>query len=202
MKNKTSNSDNWSVKSNHLSISRILVSIVLIGLIAFVALPVFSQSAEDTKDWRFHDDLLNQLVGKWDLSGVAHGMQTKLVMQADWVLNHQYLSIYEKSDINVPGINVPYEEFLFIGYDKGYYDSLKHYLAHYMSVAGGDVRQDPFCSRSGNQLKLEFKGNGGGIEWLTWDPESRSWHIESRVVKDGKEGEQVIDFRAVRQKVN
>jgi hypothetical protein len=158
MKNKSTHFEYRSVHSKHLGVSKKLITIILTFLIVLVVPPAFSQSKEDTTDWRFHDDLLNKLAGKWELSGRAHGMKTKLILQADWVLNHQYLRIYEKSDINVPGINVPYEEYLFIGYDKGYYDSVKHYVAHFMSIAGGDVSQDPVCSRTGNQLKLEFKG--------------------------------------------
>jgi hypothetical protein len=43
------------------------------------------------------DDLLDHLVGKWNVAGTTHNTPTAQTLEVDWVLNHQFLRIYQKS---------------------------------------------------------------------------------------------------------
>jgi hypothetical protein len=77
------------------------LSVLLIA--AFSLLSTFAQNAEDTTGGRFHDELLNHLVGKWTVSGVAHGEAFKnMTLEAEWIINHQYLQIHEKGTDTIP----------------------------------------------------------------------------------------------------
>ena len=78
--------------------NKINVSIPLIILCLFFMSGLFAQKTEDITDRRFHDDLLNQLVGTWNVSGVVHGLRLeKMELNAEWVMNHQYLRIMKKA---------------------------------------------------------------------------------------------------------
>ena len=87
--------------------------ITLAILLTFIAATSFAQNAENTTDGRFHDDLLNQLVGKWDVTSIAHGSPFTAVFEAAWVMNHQYLHIHFKSHEIIPWFHVQmeFEEF-------------------------------------------------------------------------------------------
>jgi len=152
--------------------------------------------AAEPADWRFHDDLLQSLVGKWALTGIVHGRTTKSVLEAEWVLQHQFLRVYQKSEENVPEINAPFEGIFFIGFDH----AKNRYLAHFVAVWGGD---DPtegllYGTRTGNELKLTYKAVGDEVinQRFTWDPGSKSWHIESRIEKAGQEDAPFLTVRA------
>jgi hypothetical protein len=105
---------------------------ICLVLLALFTIQTFAQTREDTTDRRFHDDLLDNLAGKWNLTAVAHGSPFTCVLNADWVLNHQHLHIYLKSNEVVPWIDVPMEFEYFIGYSK----SNKRYVVQEMSVFG------------------------------------------------------------------
>src|SRR5882724_6505554 len=110
----------------------------------------FSQNVKDTTDQRFHDDLLDHLVGRWNVTGVVYGTQAKLIFQAEWILNHQFLRVYEKSEGNIPGTNFPFETFLFIGYDN----YTKRYIPQLVSMWGGTCSQNTTNAyRTGNEFK-------------------------------------------------
>ena len=162
----------------------------------------FSQNPEDTTDGLFHDDLLNHLVGKWDVSGVVRGNPFTWNMEAQWVMNHQYLRIDQKSREIVPWLNVRYEGVYFIGYNH----SSKRYVVHEMSVKGdGDQTELPYYAyRSGNQLKLVEKWGPGSdtltVQRFTWEPASGSWHIEGGLVIAGKKELPMSDMKLVAAK--
>src|SRR5450432_3157016 len=85
---------------------------ILFMTIAFSALiirPTFAQSPKDTMDGSFHDDLLDHLVGKWNITSVAHGFSSTAVFEAGWVLNHQFLHFHLKGNEALPWIHMPME---------------------------------------------------------------------------------------------
>jgi hypothetical protein len=170
-----------------------LITVIIIG-VRFV----LTALAQDAVDGSFHDDLLDHLVGQWEISAVAHGRPPdKGILDAEWVLNHQFLKIHQQGTAKIPGMNTPFEGIYFVGYDH----ANKRYLAHLVCVGGGD---DPtegliYGSRTGNEIKLTYKAvQGQGIvQRFTWKPESKSWHIVSRMVNDGKESEPFLEIKAV-----
>src|ERR1051325_384241 len=86
-------------------------------IVIFIAVSLFAQNTEDTTDHRFHDDLLNYLVGKWNVTAVAHGSTFTSKIEANWVLNHQYMLIHLKSNEVIPWWGVEMEYYEYIGYN-------------------------------------------------------------------------------------
>jgi hypothetical protein len=170
--------------------------IILITLGLFIATGSFAQSAGDSTNLSFQDDLLNHLVGKWDVSAIAHDEKFSLVLEAKWVLNHQYLHIHYKSHEIVPWLKVPFEAELFFGYNQ----SNKRYTVHEMTVHGDDGPYEGFCYayQTGNEFKLMKKHLGSDdatVSRFTWEPSSKSWQMDMRLLIDGKEGESLVDMK-------
>ncbi len=164
----------------------------------FIAGVSIAQNREDTTDGRFHDDLLDHLVGKWNVNGIVHGMKFQnLNLEATWIMNHQYLQIHEKGTDTVPFIKMPWEAMFIIGYNH----STKQYVFYEFTVRGVDEPYEGFsyASRSGNKLKVFSKLSTKEmiIQSFTWQPSSNSWHLELRIKKDGKEGEPYLDLKAI-----
>ena len=179
----------------------------LCGMLVFLAATVtatlllvtssFGQNGPAVVDGRFHDDLLDHLVGKWVATGIVHGNAAKLFIEAEWVLEHQYLRIREKGSENVPGQPFPFEGVVFVGYNQ----AGKRYAAHEMTVWGGNDPAEGFlyAYRTGNEIKLVGKEGSEivRVQRFMWDSASRSWRIESRLVNAGKEEEPFLDLKAV-----
>ena len=167
-------------------------------LTAFISLSALAQSAGDTTDGRFHDDLLNHLVGNWSVSGMGHGEPFKnLTLKAEWILNHQYLQIHEKGTDTIPWLKLPWEAVFLIGYNP----ANKRYVVYELTIRGVDTPYEGFsyASRSGNELKIASKTSPDEFinQRFIWDPVSGSWRIESRLQKMGKEGELYLDLKAI-----
>lgn len=175
--------------------------ITLIIIIVVLAPCSFAQTGSDTTR-RFYDDLLNNFVGKWDVSATVHGQKFTLEREAEWVMNHQYLRIHEKSSEVIPWLKIPFERTIFIGYNH----LSKRYVVYELTVHGADGPLQPegfsYADRTGNELKLVIKKGSEPFitQRFTWEPESRSWHFQGRLVIDGKEQEPHVDQKAVRVK--
>jgi hypothetical protein len=121
-------------------------------------------------------------------------------MEVEWVVNHQYFKIYEKSVEVLPWLNARYEENMFIGYNRAY----KRYVVQEIRVEGCTGPYEGFCyaSRKNNEIKLVKKDGRTGDAFATqtfiWEPALKSWKIEARMVKDGKEGETVLEQKLVK----
>jgi hypothetical protein len=180
--------------------SKTATSIILLSMLAPCS---FAQTGRDTTDNRFHDDLLDHLVGKWDVNATVHGQKFTLDREAEWVMNHQYLRIYEKSREVIPWLKVKFERTIYIGYNH----RSKRYLVYELTVHGGDGPIEPegfsYGVRTGNELKVVLKGPEIVInQWFTWEPASESWHFQGRRVIQGKEQEPHVDQKAVRVKAS
>jgi hypothetical protein len=151
-----------------------------------------------TSNSTFQDELLDHLVGKWTITGTVHGAQSKQTIEAEWVLNHQFLRVYEKSVENVAGTNAPYEGVFFIGYD----DTSKRYVAHLMNVFGGRESEGlGYGQRDGNEIKLIFKNSEGSVvSRFIWDPESKTWRILSFPENAKGKVEPILDLTAMPSK--
>ena len=170
--------------------------LLLISTLSF--LTTFGQKAEDTTDGRFHDELLNNLVGKWTISGIAHGTAFQnLNLEAEWIMNHQYLQIHEKGTDTVPWLKMPWEAMFLIGYNF----NDKRYVVYELNVRGVDEPYEGFsyATRSGNKFKISSKtGSNESInQYFIWEPASKSWHLETRLEKAGKEGDPYLDLKAI-----
>ena len=90
------------------------ISILVAALLTFAVGSAFAQSAGDTADRRFHDDLLNNFVGEWEAVATGHKVIFTLNFEVKWVLNHQYLRVHFKSNEVIPWLKVPFESDLFL----------------------------------------------------------------------------------------
>lgn len=147
-----------------------LIFVLLIASLAFPQKPVNSLGPLELQD-----DLLDHLVGKWDMTGSVHGRPTKQTFEAEWVLHHQFVRIYEKSEENIAGTTTPFEALNFIGYDK----KNRRYVFQSMSVWGGGAPDAlVYGQRTGNEINFEVFVEGkleGNVRFI-WQPESRTWH--------------------------
>ncbi len=128
----------------------------------------------------FRDDLLDHLVGEWDATGFVHGAPSNQTFKAEWVLNHQFLRVTEKSKENAAGHGFPFEGVFYFGYDN----TGKHYSVHLMTVWGAHADSLGVGERKGNEVKIVFSyGNDSVANRFIWQPDAKKWHI---VVQDGK----------------
>jgi hypothetical protein len=181
--------------------NKAFMSIIVIALSALIISPTFAQSAEDSTDGRFHNELLNHLVGKWDVAAIVHGEKFTLDLEAEWVMGHQNLHIHYKSHEVVPWLKIPFEGESFFSYNH----AKKRYIVHEMTVHGGDGPYEGFCYayQTGNEFKLMQKwidSDTATVHRFIWEPASKSWHITSKLLLDGKEGESFIEMKLVAAK--
>ena len=191
------------VPTYRMNLAKRVPSILAIALASFLAFPASGQVASNA-EVRFHDDLLDNLVGRWDVEAVIHGQKFTLDREAEWVLNHQYLRITEKSREDVPWLKMPFERTLYIGFNH----RSKRYVVYELSVHGADVPFVPegffYGVRKGNELEIE-RMNGPEVvarSRLTWDPATGSWSTQARRIVAGKEQAPHVEQKAVPAKVS
>jgi len=170
-----------------------------ICVILLIAYSSFAQT-NDTTDKRFHDDLLDHLVGNWHDTAVAHGSTFTSEIDVRWVLNHQYLVIHLKSNQVIPWWGVEMEYYEYIGYNHYH----KRYTVHGMSIEGDEDLSEGFGYgyRNGNEFKTinKFSSDTSVIQRYTWQSETNTWRIQSTPEINGKEGEVFLDMKLTKAK--
>ena len=156
---------------------------------------LFAQNLTDTTDKRFHDDLLDHLVGNWHDTAVAHGSTFTSEIDVRWVLNHQYLLIHLKSNEVIPWWSVEMEYYEYIGYN--HYQ--KRYTVHGMSIEGDEDFSEGFGYgyRNGNEFKTinKFSRDTSIVQRYMWQSQNKTWCIQSTSEIKGKEGEVFLDMK-------
>ncbi len=175
-----------------------LISMIKFAFLALIINPIFAQNQEDNTDIGFQDDLLDHLVGKWEVTSIAHGDKSTAVLEAEWVLNHQFLHYKFTGNETIPRIGAPMEIECYIGYNH----IENRYVILGMSIFGVDYFEGfSYGSRNGNEIKVVQKANDQAeptnIQRYLWEPSSNSWTIQSRQEKGGKEGEVFLDMELV-----
>ncbi len=87
-------------------------SLLLLSLVVLVG---GSAVAQLPAPWQ--DGLVDHLSGTWKVEGQVLGRDAHHEVQADWVLNHQFLRIHEITASTAPKTERPYEATWFLGYD-------------------------------------------------------------------------------------
>jgi len=115
------------------------------------------------------DDLLDRLAGKWDLTRKIRGKTARNSVDAEWVLDHQFLEVHMR-DVATPP---EYELKLFIGYDN----ASERYVAHWIDVFGGRFSETlGFGRRDGNSIRFVFEYPDGPFHnTFTWDEAASGW---------------------------
>jgi hypothetical protein len=146
----------------------------LLFFLSLIAFPQSNPGPLDGPNQPFHDDLLDNLQGHWTLKGTIAGHPGDAELEADWVLNHQFLKAHEKGTTAIPG-RPPYEAEVYIGYDN----ASERYLAHWIDIYGGRFSETlGFGTRSGNSIKFVFEYPDGPFHnTFAWNPDSRTWRF-------------------------
>jgi Protein of unknown function (DUF1579) len=142
------------------------------------------------------DDLLDRMAGTWKLEGNVLGAPAHHTVTAEWVLNHQFIRMHEKTAADAPASERRYEAMWFIGYDA----ISEKYVVHLLDIFGPRYSETlGYGTRDGTAIRLVFEYPDGPFHttyrWSTSD-HSWQWQLEQK----GKEGKWApfADFKLVR----
>jgi hypothetical protein len=125
----------------------------------------------------FHDELLDQMIGSWNLTGKIVGKIANHSVEAGWVLDHQFLRIHEVDARSAPE-GVKYEAMVFVGYDN----ASERYVVHWLDVYGGRFSETlGYGRRSGDSFEFVFEYPDGPFHTtFSWNPETKRWQWKMR----------------------
>ncbi len=117
------------------------------------------------------DPFLEALSGSWTLRGTVQGEAVVTMMEARWVLGHQFLRLHLVDAAEPPS----YEALIFLGRDAG----TGRYLAHWLDIAGaGPSRVLGTGTRTGDTLVLRFEYPGTTFrDTFTLDRAKGTWTL-------------------------
>jgi hypothetical protein len=121
----------------------------------------------------FEDEFISNLAGSWRMSGTILGRAVNHTVEAQWVLNHQFLQIHENS-LDAPTKGEPaYEAIVMIGYDN----ASERYVAHWNDIYGGRFSETlGYGTKSGNQIEFVFEYPDGPFHTtFRWLPDKKQW---------------------------
>jgi hypothetical protein len=128
----------------------------------------------------FKDEFIDNLVGKWKLTRQIRSKQVENTVEAEWVLNHQFLKLHMKDLADPPA----YEAIVLLGYIH----SDKKYVLHWCDTYGGKFAGVGQGKRNGDSIEFEFQyPDGPFCNTFTWDAKNKGWvfRMENKD-KDGK----------------
>ena len=122
----------------------------------------------------FHDELLENLQGKWKVTGTIMGKPRVMDLTAEWVLNHQFLFVRERDAAAIEGKQA-YEALIYIGYDN----TSERYVVHWIDIFGGRFSETlGYGTRSGNSIEFVFEYPDGPFHnTFAWNPETKTWRF-------------------------
>jgi hypothetical protein len=139
--------------------------------------------AQAPTEWR--DDFVDHMAGAWTLTGQVLGREAHHDIQAEWVLNHQFLRLHEKSAVSAPPSERRYEAIWFLGYDS----VSERYVLHLFDIFGTRYSETlGYGLRDGNAIRFVFEYPDGPFHTTyRWSPETGTWHwLLEQKDKDGK----------------
>jgi len=157
---------------------------LLFPILALGFLFVFGfATAQAPPPW--HDDFIDHMAGTWKMEGQVMGRPAHHEVQAEWVLNHQFLCIREKTSADAPTAESRYEATWYLGYDS----VSERYVLHLFDVFGTRYSETlGYGSRDGDAIQFVFEYPDGPFHttfrWLA-EKQSWQWAMEQKN-KDGK----------------
>lgn len=148
------------------------LAVSLTFALALLPNPAFSQSL-DGPSHVFADSLFDNMTGTWNLTGKVMGRDASHTVEAEWVLNHQFLRIHEKDRNPAATGAVAYEAIVMVGYDN----ASERYVAHWTDVYGGRFSETlGYGTRNGNDIRFVFEYPDGPFHTtFRWLPDSHRW---------------------------
>lgn len=139
--------------------------------------------AQTPAEWR--DDLVDRMTGSWKMGGPVMGHDAHHEVEAEWVLNHQFLRIHEKTASDAPAAERKYDAIWFLGYDP----ISERYVLHLLDIFGERFSETlGHGTRDGNTIRFTFEYPDGPFHTtFRWSPEKDSWEwLMEQKDKDGK----------------
>lgn len=152
----------------------------VLALVLLVTCAAFGQQSAPARP----DALLEHMTGAWILQGTLAGHETTHDVEADWVLNHEYVRLHETSrEKNAQG-QPAYEAIVFLEWDE----AKSEYNCMWLdSTSGGGLTAQGIAhgKRNGDEILFLFKGADGSNFYTTfiYDKSSDTW----RWVMDGED---------------
>jgi hypothetical protein len=140
-------------------------------------------AAQSQTGWQ--DELVEHMAGTWNLEGALAGKEAHHTVTAEWVLNHQFLRLLEKTSASAPASENRYEALWFIGYD----DVSERYVIHLLDIFGARYSETlGYGTRNGNSIALVFEYPDGPFHTTyRWNPEDDTWRwLLEQKDKNGK----------------
>jgi hypothetical protein len=143
------------------------IRLLLVLSLSFLTVPSRAQAPE------WSDPLLDHLAGMWTMTGNVMGNDAHHEVRAEWILNHQFLRIHEKTSSAAPKSEHPYEAIWFLGYDS----TSERYVLHLMDVFGGRFSETlGYGTRDANQLRFTFEYPDGPFHTtFRWNSDTSTW---------------------------
>ncbi len=155
-------------------------AIAVLSLFFIVHICSFAQAPPEWKD-----DVADRMVGMWMLTGHVMGKEAHHDVIADWVLNHQFLRIHEKTAANAPASEKPYEALWFLGYDP----VSERYVVHLLDIFGARYSETlGYGTRDGNTVRFVYEYPDGPFHTTyRWSPQDGTWQwLLKQKDKNGK----------------
>jgi hypothetical protein len=156
-------------------------------ILVLIVMASFSASAQQPSP---QVSLLDHMTGKWVLQGTVAGQAATHDVEADWVLNHEYIRLHEVSRQKDAQGQPIYEAIIFIDWNA----SLNEYTCLFLdSTAGGGLSPETFAHAkpNGDSIPLLFTlKNGLFHTTLAYDKISDTWQW----LLDDDEGGKVTPF--------
>jgi len=141
------------------------------------------------------ESLLDRLVGKWVLTGTIAGKETTHDIDAEWVLNREYVRLHEVSRERKADGQPAYEAIVFISWDK---QSREYYCLWLDTTGGGGLSNDGIGhgKPNGNTIPFVFKPSGSDRFHATfvYDRSTETWQW----IMDGEEAGKLQPFARVK----
>jgi hypothetical protein len=156
---------------------------LLLTIMLVTGVARFRLDARSPAEWR--DDLVEHMAGTWKLQGQIMGRDAHHDVEAEWVLNHQFLRIHEKMDAGAPGSEKRYEAIWFLGYDP----VSERYVLHLLDMFGGRFSETlGYGVRDGNAVRFVFEYPDSPFHTVfQWSQEKDTWQwLMTQQNKDGK----------------
>jgi hypothetical protein len=161
---------------------KILFCLPLLAALLAVRTPT-PLRAQSSTEWR--DDLVDHMIGAWKLQGRVMGRDAHHDVDVEWVLNHQFVHLHEKTTADAPATEKRYEAIWFLGFDQ----VSERYVLHLLDVFGARFSETlGYGTRDGNAIRFIFEYPDGPFRTTyQWSPEKDSWQwLMTQKDKNGK----------------
>jgi Protein of unknown function (DUF1579) len=128
-------------------------------------------------------ELLDKLVGTWELTGQMGETAVQQAVEARWTLGGHFAEVRCRSVLNKPAGHEPYEAVYYIGFDA----EDERYVMHLLDTFG--ARYSRFLGigeRRGNRISFVFEyPDGPFANAFTWHPDTAEWTFALTFLEDG-----------------